>query len=593
MNGDSAANERGLMLTRLQALALVLAVSGSQSALAAAVDLAGDILRGKQLTSEIGCAQCHLDLPQNVTLRDFIPDLSSAGFRYQPAWIFEFLQNPTRVRHHLGRARMPGFALTPKEALALTTFLEAQRHISGTWPAIPAAVAPPATSPRPDVSKEQFHGELARGLICLTCHDYAGQGGHRAVELTNVSLRLRPEWVAQYLVAPARFGVPATTMPAQFFQLADDRSAFRELMPGAAQKIRLVTDHLFSLNAPRRAVLEGKLADARRAFPDLTVAQGESLFRTLNCAACHRHHSIAPLREGAAPSLAFEGLRVQKNWLAAFLSRPAPVRPFGSQPGDGARMPDFRLGPDEVRDLSAFLLSQQQGPVAGQAEYKPEPRTAFAMKKALLLFTDKFSCLGCHRFGEQGGRIGPDLTQARQRLQPRYLLSMIRDPRATCPHSIMPQTPVPNDTVRLLADFLLQHEVPAGDTRYLSPLEHPLIALAGGVDDGAPASSRAKHNYTRACAPCHGANGQGDGFNAAFLAAKPTPHANAALMSMRPDDTLFDGIHAGASILGKSHLMPGWGNTFSTEEIRELVRYIRGLCRCEGPAWSHDDARSP
>jgi len=64
-------------------------------------------------------------------------------------------------------------------------------------------------------------------------------------------------------------------------------------------------------------------------------------------------------------------------------------------------------------------------------------------------------------------------------------------------------------------------------------------------------------------------------------------------MSICPDDTLFDGIHAGASILGKSQLMPSWGNTFSTEEIRELVRYIRGLCRCEGPAWSRDDARSP
>src|SRR5262245_32201517 len=141
MNGGSAADERGVVLTMLQALALVLAVSGSQTALAAEGDLPGDLLRGKQLTSEIGCAQCHLGLPQNVTLRDAIPDLSSAGFRYQPAWLFEFLQNPTRVRHHLGRARMPGFALTPKEALGLTTFLEAQRYISGTWPAIPAAVA--------------------------------------------------------------------------------------------------------------------------------------------------------------------------------------------------------------------------------------------------------------------------------------------------------------------------------------------------------------------------------------------------------------------------------------------------------------------
>lgn len=555
---------------------------------AAAAQSPGDVLRGKQLVSEIGCAQCHQDLPPNAALRDSIPDLSSAGFRYQPAWIFEFLQNPTRVRHHLGRARMPGFALTPPEAVALTAFLEAQRHIAGTWPAIPATVTQPATSPRPTVPKEQFHAALSRGLICLTCHDYAGQGGHRAVELTNASLRLRPEWVAQYLVAPARFGVPPATMPEQFFQLAPDRSTFLELMPEAAKKIRLVTDHLFSLNAERRESLERKLADARRTFPDLTAAHGESLFRAFNCAACHRHHSIAPRGEGAAPPLVSEGLRVQKSWLEAFLVRPSPVRPFGHQPGDGARMPDFRLGPDEVRDLSAFLLSQPPATATRQDEYKPEPRTAFALRKASLLFTEKLSCLGCHRFGEQGGRIGPDLTGVGRRLQPSYVLAMIRNPRAISPHSMMPQTQAPDDLLRLVADFLLQHDEPVRESGYLSPLEHPLLAATGGT--GTPPVSRAKHNYTRYCAPCHGATGQGDGFNAPFLPAKPTAHANALVMSARPDDTLFDGIHAGGSILNRSHLMPDWGKTLSADEIRELVGYIRGLYRCQGPTWSRDDA---
>ena len=79
-----------------------------------------DVLRGKQLVSQIGCAQCHVDLPQNSAFRDAIPDLGSAGLRYQPAWLFEFLQNPSRVRHHLSAARMPTFPLSTKEALALT-----------------------------------------------------------------------------------------------------------------------------------------------------------------------------------------------------------------------------------------------------------------------------------------------------------------------------------------------------------------------------------------------------------------------------------------------------------------------------------------
>ena len=63
-------------------------------------------------------------------------------------------------------------------------------------------------------------------------------------------------------------------------------------------------------------------------------------------------------------------------------------------------------------------------------------------------------------------------------------------------------------------------------------------------------------------------------------------------MSARPDDTLFDGSHAGGRILNKSHFMPAWGTTLSAAEIRELVTYIRTLCRCQGPEWSRDDAKA-
>jgi len=543
-------------------------------------------LRGKQLASAIGCAQCHADLPQNASFRQATPDLSSAGLRYQPAWIFEFVQNPSRVRQHLGRARMPAFPISKKEGLALTAFLETQREPSGNWPPIPVAVAALDTTPRPTVSKEQFHGEMARGLICLTCHDYAGQGGHRAVEMTNVSLRLRRTWVTRYLSAPAMFGVPATTMPAQFFELTPDRSGFRELADGAARKIQIVTDHLFSLNSERRDALERNLIAAQRQFPEVTAAQGQALFRSLNCAACHRHNSIAPRQEQAAPSLACEGLRVQKKWLENFLARPVPVRPFGCQPGDGSRMPDFHLAPDEIRDLSIFLLSQREGPERLKGEYYPATRTAFAVRKAELLLNEKLSCLGCHRFGAQGGRIGPDLTTVRQRLQPSYILEIIRDPRAVAPHSIMPKAPIPDEAARLVADFLLQHQQSSDHVSYLSPLECALIHTTDPIQSG----SRASKNYLRYCAACHGATGQGDGFNAVFLKAKPARHADAALMGGRPDDTLFDGIHAGGYILNKSPLMPAWGGSLSAVEIGELVRHIRTLCRCEGPTWSREES---
>ena len=563
------------LLTALFAVTLL--SPGLQSPLAAETNL---LARGRELATQIGCAQCHTELTPNSSLRELAPDLGSAGLRYQPAWLFEFLQNPSRIRQHLGAARMPDFWLSEKEALALTTFLEAQRHVSGNWPRLPAALQ--AASPATPVSSPEFHGELARGLICLSCHDYAGQGGHRAVELTNVSVRVRREWVTEYLVAPARFGVAPATMPPQFFQLSADRAHFSEVAPDAAGKIQRLTSHLFSLNAERRTALDAKFTAARQRFPDVTAAHGETLFRALNCAACHRHPTIAP-RTNAAPSLAGEGLRAQKAWLEGFLRKPHSIRPFGYQPGDGARMPDFRLTAEEAKSITAFLLSQRDGHAALKSEYQPTPRSAFAMNKAALLLRDKLSCLGCHSLEDKGGRIGPDLAHARSRLQPSYVLNIIRNPRVIAPHSIMPQAPLTEDTVKLIADFLVQRDSSSLQTTYLSPLVHHVITST--------ATNRAAQNYARHCASCHGVDGRGDGFNAAFLPTKPSAHADAPAMSKSPDDTLFDGIHAGGFVLNKSHHMPGWGNTFSAEEIRELVAHLRSLCHCEGPEWSRDGAK--
>ena len=84
-----------------------------------------------RLIADLGCAQCHSELPVHGTFRELTPDLGSAGLRYQPAYLFEFLQNPVKVRPHLGRARMPDFHLSQEEALALAAFPETQRTVSG------------------------------------------------------------------------------------------------------------------------------------------------------------------------------------------------------------------------------------------------------------------------------------------------------------------------------------------------------------------------------------------------------------------------------------------------------------------------------
>jgi mono/diheme cytochrome c family protein len=88
--------------------------------------------------------------------------------------------------------------------------------------------------------------------------------------------------------------------------------------------------------------------------------------------------------------------------------------------------------------------------------------------------------------------------------------------------------------------------------------------------------------YTHYCSPCHGVKGDGKGFNAKNLDPRPANHADAEFMAKRTDKELADAISGGGRFVGKSSLMPPWGETLSRAQIRNLVMYMRKLCQCEG-----------
>jgi mono/diheme cytochrome c family protein len=199
--------------------------------------------------------------------------------------------------------------------------------------------------------------------------------------------------------------------------------------------------------------------------------------------------------------------------------------------------------------------------------------SAFSRAKAEALLKDQLPCLGCHKLNGDGGTVGPDLTTVRERRSAAYIAEMVADPQRQRPGSAMPKTRMPDATRDLV-------------TRYLA-------GLPGNATDAAPsttpsaatAANTGEALYARWCAACHGATGKGDGPNAANLPVKPAAHASREAMSARPDDSLFDTIASGGAVMNRSPRMPAFGATLTTAEIRLLVRHIRKLCTCEGPAW--------
>jgi mono/diheme cytochrome c family protein len=81
------------------------------------------------------------------------------------------------------------------------------------------------------------------------------------------------------------------------------------------------------------------------------------------------------------------------------------------------------------------------------------------------------------------------------------------------------------------------------------------------------------------CSVCHGVGGKGDGPSAQGLEPKPADFTNCKAMTKDSDDVLFKIIKGGGQSAGRSTVMPSWGDSLSEQQIRELVKFVRSLCK--------------
>jgi mono/diheme cytochrome c family protein len=199
--------------------------------------------------------------------------------------------------------------------------------------------------------------------------------------------------------------------------------------------------------------------------------------------------------------------------------------------------------------------------------------TAFDRAKAETFLRRQLPCLGCHSLRGEGGKLAPELSTVRDRRDGDYVARMVGNPQGTVPATFMPHTPMPDAWRELVVRYL------GGNASVLSSTR-PTASTA--VDTNGATL------YARYCTGCHGERGNGDGPNAKSLPVPPARHASREAMSLRPDDSLYDTIAGGGAIMNRSPRMPVYGTTLTPAQIRALVRHIRSLCKCTGPAWSTD-----
>lgn len=88
---------------------------------------------------------------------------------------------------------------------------------------------------------------------------------------------------------------------------------------------------------------------------------------------------------------------------------------------------------------------------------------------------------------------------------------------------------------------------------------------------GADDAVKGRQVFRSHCMQCHGEKADGHG----PLAARFTPPPADISVSRRSDDYMMQIVTLGGAALGRSSVMPEWGLELSSEEIADVVIYLR------------------
>jgi cytochrome c oxidase cbb3-type subunit 3 len=104
-----------------------------------------------------------------------------------------------------------------------------------------------------------------------------------------------------------------------------------------------------------------------------------------------------------------------------------------------------------------------------------------------------------------------------------------------------------------------------------------LAAHKAPSDPLADARARGQKVFTHYCQICHGESGKGDGFNAGKLTPPPRDFSDAKFWNSTTDERVHFAVTRGGQSVGKSVLMPAWGQTLTKPQIDDVIIYIRAF----------------
>ncbi len=170
--------------------------------------------------------------------------------------------------------------------------------------------------------------------------------------------------------------------------------------------------------------------------------EGKAIF-TAKCISCHsitKPHARPTIDEALAekgPAMWYAGSKYKEGFIEGWIKAPKPLRGMEynslTEEAGGRHM---ALNETEATDVAAYLMGFTSPDVA-DVEIKEKSTV-----RGRFIFQKKFGCYGCHTIKRGakivGGLTGPTLTGTANRLNPQWVYSYLKNPRAFTPRSPMP-----------------------------------------------------------------------------------------------------------------------------------------------------------
>ncbi len=286
-------------------------------------------------------------------------------------------------------------------------------------------------------------GDIERGrtlveeLNCVACHASRSKflTGRRGPDLSDVGSRTGAGWIYKWLEDPRRFR-PQAVMPVVLTAERDRRD---------------VAAYLGGLVSPKSPPAKGK-GGKKGAGKDTAkdLPEGQKLFESVGCAACHGPSGI---------SLSGIGSKFSVPALANYLLDPLSVDPSG-------RMPSMLLDKPQASAIAAYLAGSKN-PL-----YESDPGGAAKRGEELVRSS---GCVNCHTAGGAKAKLSaPDLEK----------LDASRGCLADAPKAPAPRYALTADDRRCIVAFI-------GSLR-----SHPDVAAA-------PVYQLYRHAQSFRCVACH------------------------------------------------------------------------------------------